>query len=145
MVDTSNLNVRRIYHSKDEEKKNLSFLTRGKEKICMHCAKCCKQFRWYIDESMALRLMFLDVDNIIIEEHIVGDNRVYIMVIDAPCKFLKQRKDGSYYCEIYGANFRPWDCRMYPDNIPVHLWDIEKDFCPVLKDVVDKIRRSKSH
>ncbi|MCD6255136.1 MAG: hypothetical protein J7J44_02565 [Deltaproteobacteria bacterium] len=67
---------------KEQDTGNYSIITKGREQVCKKCARCCKQFRWYIDESMALRAMYLDVKNVWVEEHQLGNRYVYVLVID---------------------------------------------------------------
>jgi len=142
MLNMRKVHVKRFTYPnvKEQDTGNYSIITKGREQVCKKCARCCKQFRWYIDESMALRAMYLDAENVWVEEHQLGNRYVYVLVIDAPCQFLKQKEDGTYYCELYKTTLRPWDCKMYPDNIPVHLWEIEQNYCPLVREALKKIR-----
>ena len=111
------------------------------KEICQKCARCCKEFNYIVDEDSARRFIMLDTDRIEVKEiKANNDNTYYSVKFKYPCRKLKV-KDGNYYCSIYDykALPRPHMCEEYPDNIPLALFDYEKDYCPALKEWIELI------
>jgi len=118
----------------DENKKQDIIVNESRlanSEICQKCAKCCRQFRWYVNKGFkdeALRLSWLNTELIEIKER-----KDYIQVIiNKPCVML-EKKHGKYYCKKHGE-IRPDACKIYPDNM-LHIKE-EWAFCPILKNVV---------
>lgn len=118
---------------------NESVLAEGKSRICMKCASCCKEYRFITyDEDEALRWLFLDSDKIVVERQQIGNTEIFRIRIKIPCKYLRQDKNGNYYCAIYKEKWRPWACRVYPDNLTLEHMKIEAKDCPILRDFLKK-------
>lgn len=115
--------------------------------VCQRCAKCCKEFTMACDVNCALRLMWVEDDNIKAQDtpFRFGDGIEEKKVcFKMPCSklFFKDRK---YYCSVWNKE-RPDFCNTYPDSIfySVETWNTQKieellkfesENCPALKDV----------
>ncbi|MCK5283230.1 MAG: YkgJ family cysteine cluster protein [Nanoarchaeota archaeon] len=77
---------------------------------CKRCGECCKASPKLSDEDIR-RILKLGIKKEYFVENINGKD--YMMIKDNVCVFLG-KKEGMYYCKIYGA--RPEICRMYPNG-----------------------------
>ena len=118
---------------------NKSILAEGKSDICKRCAKCCKEY-WFFtyDPDEAMRWFCLDSDKIEVKRYEIGKTEIFKIRVKIPCKFLKQDENGNYYCLIYGEKWRPWVCRIYPDNLTLSLMKIDAEDCPIVREFLKK-------
>lgn len=113
----------------------------AKSEICQKCANCCKEF-WLIEynRDWALRWSLLEYPKIDVDEREIDNRKFWIVTFKIKCKKLRyDTKEDKFYCEIHDGD-RPQFCRDFPDNIPITEWEIEKDKCPIIKDVLEKFK-----
>jgi Fe-S-cluster containining protein len=104
--------------------------------VCQKCGRCCKEF-WWVEYNFdfALRLMLLDLPEIVVEDRQIDGNNVFLVRVNRTCS--KLRLHGEYSCTIYDKQ-RPGMCRQYPDNIPMTEWEIHGELCPLIKGGLEK-------
>lgn len=112
----------------------------ARSEVCQRCAKCCKTLSDYTyDFEMAKRLHLLATPRIEVKEFkLKNGSTVWRITYKYPCEKLKiNPEDGKYYCELHGNKEtpRPFFCKTYPDNMPIELLEIEKQFCPALNKI----------
>ncbi|MDI6737711.1 MAG: YkgJ family cysteine cluster protein [Nanoarchaeota archaeon] len=100
---------------------------------CRTCAMCCRVFSFYDHnaDGFADRVKLLKTDKIKVEESdfiTKSGKRLFRIVINIPCSALI-KKNGKYFCRLYGKKQRPKMCSEYPYNIT----DWEKRYCKGLK------------
>ncbi|MFH1065468.1 MAG: YkgJ family cysteine cluster protein [Nanoarchaeota archaeon] len=100
---------------------------------CRTCAMCCRVFTFYDHNGDGFidRVKLLKTKKIKVEESdftTKGGKRLFRVVFDIPCSAL-EKKNGKYFCKLYGKKKRPEMCNMYPYNVT----DWERMFCKGLK------------
>ena len=117
---------------------NLSRLATSK--ICQDCAKCCLEWWWFeYSRDFPQRAKMLNHPDIIVEEKELYGNPIWLMRIKSPCSMLDKDKYGKYFCKVHRGD-RPNFCRTYPDNTPFELFNLEKDSCPAIEKMWEKIK-----
>jgi Fe-S-cluster containining protein len=128
--------------------------------ICQKCGKCCKEFTTCENLSYAQRFLWLDSNRIEAKDTPFqfdnGDNMKKV-TFRFPCKQLEKRRDGKYYCKVWGEK-RPDFCETYPDHVfySCETWNLEKirkliefeaNNCPAMKNISvdDVVNMLKEH
>ena len=115
-------------------------LTKEEEnKLCQSCGKCCKSYWIFTDVPEEVE-RFETLSNTYVEVIKIKEGLWKIM-FKISCRHLKFKENGTVECLIYDMK-RPQYCTDYPRNFlndsQKEALNFEKNFCPLLKKILEK-------